>query len=262
MSGMRTRWRSTRTSPWVSSDPGLDRPASTPRGVAPLLDAAAAQATAHVPIAHPDDRVGELRDGLLGQRFDSVEDVVVLDDKRVVGLLPTERLLATSAHVRVADVMDQDPPMIAPSVDQGRAAHQMVRHHEASIPVADAEGRFLGLIPPHRMLSVLLAEHDRDLARLGGYLAGETLARGAAEESIRRRLWHRLPWLLLGVVGAMGSALLVGAFEEQLEADVLIAFFVPAIVYMAGAVGTQTEIVLVRAFGLGSRRDRSSPPSS
>ena len=42
-----------------------------------------------------------------------------------------------------------------------------------------------------------------------------------------------------------------GAFEETLESNVLIALFVPAIVYMAGAVGSQTQTVLIRAFAVG-----------
>ncbi|MCL4287930.1 MAG: magnesium transporter, partial [Thermoleophilia bacterium] len=98
---------------------------------------------------------------------------------------------------------------------------------------------------------VLLAEHDRDLARLGGSLPGPRQARGAAQERIVRRLWHRLPWLLLGLVGAMVSAVLMGAFDERLDANVLIALFVPAVVYMAAAVGTQTETLLIRALAVG-----------
>jgi hypothetical protein len=34
--------------------------------------------------------------------------------------------------------------------------------------VVDAAGRFVGLIPPHRLLAVLLSEHEEDLSRLGG----------------------------------------------------------------------------------------------
>lgn len=73
----------------------------------------------------------------------------------------------------------------------------------------------------------------------------------AAEEPIPRRLRHRLPWLLIGLVGAMATALLIGAFDSRLEENVIVAFFVPAVVYMADAVGTQTETVLIRALSAG-----------
>ncbi len=147
--------------------------------------------------------------------------------------------------------MDPDPPSVAPDTDQERAARGMVERHECSLAVVDADGRFLGLIPPHRMLRILLDEHDQDLARMGGYLAGTTRARSAAEEPVAQRLWHRLPWLLVGLLGAMGATAIVGGFEHQLEANVLLAFFIPAVVYMADAVGTQTETVMIRALAAG-----------
>jgi magnesium transporter len=101
------------------------------------------------------------------------------------------------------------------------------------------------------LLQILEHEHEEDLARLGGFLAGASAARAASEESVLRRLWHRLPWLALGLVGAMASALVVGAFEEEIQKQVLLAFFVPAVVYMADAVGTQTETVVIRGMALG-----------
>jgi magnesium transporter len=89
------------------------------------------------------------------------------------------------------------------------------------------------------------------MARIGGYMAGTSRARLAAQEPVGRRLWHRLPWLLLGLVGAMFSAVIVGAFERQLSEKVILAFFVPGVVYMADAVGTQTETVLIRGMSAG-----------
>ena len=82
-------------------------------------------------------------------------------------------------------------------------------------------------------------------------IASTRRARQAAEEAVRRRLLHRLPWLLVGLVGAMPPPLLVGAFEDELEKQVLLAFFVPAIVYMADAVGTQTEAIFIRGLAVG-----------
>lgn len=216
-----------------------------------LLRTAAGYATARVPRAAPHDRAGDLRAGLAGLVVDCADDIAVLDGSTLVGLLPVERLLAAPADARIDAIMDPDPPRVPPGAALERAAWEMVRRGEASLPVVGDDGEFVGLIPPHRMLAVLLAEHDEDLARIGGYLASTARARIAAEEPVGRRLWHRLPWLMIGLVGAMLSALIIGSFEEELAQKVLLAFFVPAVVYLADAVGTQTETVLIRGLSVG-----------
>jgi magnesium transporter len=167
-------------------------------------------------------------------------------------VVPIERLIAAAPETLMADLMDEDPPVVTPDADGERVAWEMVRRNESSVAVVDARGAFQGLVPPHRMLSVLLTEHDEDVARLGGYLASTRRARQAAEEAIGRRLWHRLPWLLVGLAGAVLSAALVGAFEEQLAEEVLLAFFLPGVVYMSAAIGTQTQTVLIRGFSVGA----------
>ncbi len=147
--------------------------------------------------------------------------------------------------------MDPDPPVVAPGTDEEVAAWTAVRLSEPGLAVVDEAGGFHGLVPPDRLMAVLLAEHDEDLARLGGFLGTASAARAASGERVRRRLWHRLPWLLVGLLGAMLSAGVVGAFEDVLRQQVLPAFFVPAVVYLADAVGTQTETLVVRGLSVG-----------
>lgn len=78
----------------------------------------------------------------------------------------------------------------------------------------------------------------------------------ASDESVLRRLRHRLPWLLIGLLGAILSADLVGMFEAQLQAQLILAFFVPGIVYLADAVGTQTETLAIRGLSVGISIER------
>jgi magnesium transporter len=195
--------------------------------------------------------VGDVRAGLEGRRFDHVDAVVVLEDERLAGVVPIEELLLAEGRRRIAEVMDGDPPVVSPDTDQEAAAWRMVHRHESSLGVVDEDGGFRGLIPADRLLAALLAEHDAEVARLGGSLPGVPLALRAAQERVGQRIWHRLPWLLVGLAGAMASALIVGAFEHEIDANVLLALFVPGVVYMADAVGTQTETVLIRALSVG-----------
>jgi magnesium transporter len=60
-----------------------------------------------------------------------------------------------------------------------------------------------------------------------------------------------MPWLVVGLVGAFLAAGIVGSFESQLRSQIMIAFFIPGIVYMADAVGTQTETLVVRGLSVG-----------
>ena len=214
---------------------------------------AAVLATPRVPVCASGETCGGVRARLAGRTFDCADDVVVLAGDRLDGFLPIERLLDAGEGTPVAAVMDNRPPRALPDADPERVARQLVQRGDASIPVACDDGTFVGVIPAERLLEVLLRAHDEDLARLGGYLARAQQARTAAQESLARRLAHRLPWLLVGLAGAMLSALLVGAFEDDLRRNVTLAVFVPAIVYIADAVGTQTEALLIR--GLAARVD-------
>jgi magnesium transporter len=151
----------------------------------------------------------------------------------------------------LSTLVEREPAVVTPDVDQEHAAAAAARRADGSLAVVDADGRFRGLVPPSRLLAVAVAEHEEDVARLGGFLASTDQARLAAEEPVERRLWHRMPWLLVGLAGAMASAAIVGSFEDELAANVLLAFFLPGVVYMADAVGTQTEAVVIRGIAVG-----------
>ena len=215
------------------------------------LDRASSHATTSVPIAGPHETVGAVRERLIGRTYDTVADIPVCVDRRLVGMVQIETLLCADPEIAVSTLMDPEPPCISPHADQEIAAWTMVSHGEVALAVVDDDGAFLGLIPPERMLRVLLQEHEEDIARFSGLLANSAIARIASEEQVGRRLVHRLPWLAIGLIGAMVSAWLVGSAEEQLARTVQLAFFLPAIVYMADAVGTQTETLAVRGLSVG-----------
>lgn len=215
------------------------------------IGTAAEHAVRNVPVATPDDRVGTLVARMQGNVFDSAAIVAVCTGGRLCGLVTIERLLAASEDTVVATIMDRDPPAVTPQTHQERAAWLATRRGESGLAVVDDHGQFQGLIPPHRLAAILLEEHDEDLARLGGFLASTARAREASQESVPRRLWHRMPWLAVGLVGAMASAGMLAGSEQQMAANLAVAYFIPGIVYLADAVGTQTETLAIRGLSVG-----------
>lgn len=220
------------------------------------FESALRHATASVPRGAPGQTVGEVRAVLSARPYECASLVAVCEAGRLRGVVRIEDLLASDPAARIADVMDRDPPLVGPGVDQELASWQAVRHEESALCVVDRSGAFLGVIPPHRLLAVLLAEHEEDLSRHGGFVGDTMAVRATSEEPVQRRFRHRLPWLFVGLVAALLSADLVGMFAEQLQRNVALAFFIPTVVYLADAIGTQTETIVVRGLSVGVRLRR------
>jgi magnesium transporter len=220
-----------------------------------LRGSVAAYLVTDVPRCGPELTVAALQTMLVGRAYQSTVDVAVCstDDgthHRLLGLIPLEQVLAAEPTRLAGDLMDTDPLIVLPELNQEEAAWKAAHHGRSSLAVVDADGWFRGLVPPARLLTVMLTEHDQDLARLGGFLTSEASAQHAMDEPVRARLWHRLPWLAIGLLGSAGAALLVRGFESDLMSDVRLAFFIPGIVYMADAVGTQTETLVIRGLSV------------
>lgn len=220
------------------------------------FETAAQHATRDIPVFTPEQRVDDVRAALMQQRYACASHIVICTGRRFLGLLRIEDLLGAPADLRLDALMDREAPRVAPGVDQEIAAWRAVCHQESALAVVDADDELIGVIPPHRLLAVLLSEHEEDLTRLGGFIKGTEAARASSEEPVIRRFRHRIPWLLVGLVGALLAADFVGRFEAQLQDKVMLAFFLPGIIYLADAVGTQTETVVVRGLsvGIGMRR--------
>src|SRR3989344_4994924 len=56
----------------------------------------------------------------------------------------------------------------------------------------------------------------------------------------------RLPPLIIGLFFGIGLSFVTSRFEEVLSEHIELAYFIPLIVYMADAIGTQTQSIYVR----------------
>jgi magnesium transporter len=79
-------------------------------------------------------------------------------------------------------------------------------------------------------MGVLREEHLEDLHHMAGIWHHTDEARRALEAPAFERARYRLPWLIVGLIGSLLATTLVAKFERILEAQIAVAFFMPAIV--------------------------------
>ncbi|HHT9145624.1 MAG TPA: magnesium transporter, partial [Candidatus Wunengus sp. YC61] len=237
---------------------GLPTPKSPPkRGLSnlmdttPLHDTAGSHLVKQVPRAYVTDTVSSALSVLPGRFYDSTDAIYIVDDSgRLQGLVRLSQVLAADAALKMNDLMVQNIPMVSPDDDQEQVALLAMKYDITSIPVVDVQKRLLGVVPPQALFEILRREHIEDLNRLVGIWKENNRALSAIEASPTQRVRDRLPWLLLGLMGSMVAGSVVARFEHTLETRISVAFFMPIIVYLADAIGTQTEAVAVRGLSL------------
>jgi magnesium transporter len=206
-----------------------------------------------VPTARPEDVARDILDDLRGRKFELAEAVYVLDAAgRLIGVAPMATLLGAEGGSPLG-AFAKPAGSVRHDADREMVAAIARRAGVSSVPVASTDGRFLGVVPATGIIEVLSREHEEDINRLAGILHSENDARSALEASWLSRACARLPWLLVGLAGSLLAAAVVSKFESAIREQVALAFFVPAIVYLADAIGTQTEAVAVRGLSLVHR---------
>ncbi|MCK9187163.1 MAG: magnesium transporter [Candidatus Colwellbacteria bacterium] len=72
--------------------------------------------------------------------------------------------------------------------------------------------------------------------------------------SVRVLLFMRIPPLVAGLLLGIGLSFLTSRFEEVIAVSPQVAFFIPFVVYMADAVGTQTQNIYIRGLRSGKAK--------
>jgi len=198
----------------------------------------------------PDWTVGQVASEIRANagQIEKLYAVNVVDaEQRPVGYLRLRDLLLSPQDTPVRDIMHTDFIAVGPEIDQEEAAKLADRYELSVVPVVDADGRLIGRITPKQLRRVLREEAEEDINLMSG-LPPVT----RPDESIRRIVRGRIPWLLIGLLGASLSAAVVGAFEDELAKAAILASFIPIVMSMAGNAGIQAATVAVQGLASGT----------
>lgn len=226
-------------------------PTISPSHLRPSNQTIGAYAVAAVPVAATTTTAGAARGAIAGVRFDFVELVFLLDDRqRLQGVVRMTDLLAAEPGEPLARLARGDWPAVAADSDREDAASLAIRADIPALAVIDRDGRFVGAVSGQRIMAILRDEHLEDLHHMAGIFGRSQEAKNALTAPPLRRAMFRLPWLMIGIIGSVVATALMASNAEGLAANIAVAFFVPAIVYLTDAIGTQSEAVAVRGISV------------
>lgn len=222
-------------------------------------DSAGHRMTSDVPVVPESALLGDVHTLLRehARSYDTINYVYVVDeDKKLVGVLSARDIFTHDPASHAGRVCRRDPLyFVHPDAHQERAANLALRHSIKAIPVVDRNRVFLGEIAAETILGILHKEMHEDSLKRAGIRHSAELHAGVLQMTLLTSLRHRIPWLLAGLAGGLVVAKIVTLFETTLAENIVLASFIPLIVYMSDAVRAQMEAYIIRDLAL----DRGLP---
>src|SRR5437879_2228380 len=174
------------------------------------------------------------------------------EEKRLVGVVPTRRLLTAPLETALREVMVRRVVAVPAKATVLDACEFFVLYKFLAFPVVDEQRRVVGIIDANLFAQEILeAGESEDQYRVPvGPEFFEAL--GFRLEQIRgvsawRAFRFRFPWLLVTVTGGTVSAILAGFFEATLAGSLIIAFFLTMVLGLTESVSMQTMSVTIHA---------------
>ncbi len=176
----------------------------------------------------------------------------VLDsEERLIGIVPTRRLLTSMPNVRISSLMSTNIISIPHTAKVMDVLELFVKHKLLAFPVLDDDGRIAGVIDAgiftQESISFAERSHFDDVFQIIGY--GISQIKGKSAFGIFQ---YRFPWLLATMLSGTICALLTGLYEATLAETIILAFFITLVLALGESVSIQSMTVTLQNLHMGT----------
>lgn len=193
-----------------------------------------------------EDAIQRIRQ--IGVDSETINICYVLDSKRtLVGTVALRYLLISPADAVIGDIMHENVIYLNTLMDQEEVARQFQKYDFTSMPVADNEGRLVGIITVDDVVDILQEEATEDIEKMAAIVPSD-------KPYMKTGVWEtwkkRIPWLLLLMISATFTGSIITSFEEALSVFPILTAFIPMLMDTGGNAGGQASVTIIRGLSL------------
>ena len=178
------------------------------------------------------------------EKVTRVHSIYVVDKEgRLKGRLSLKDLLTAPAKAYIKEVYIPKVDYVNVATDGEEVARIMQKYDLEAIPVVDHETVLMGRITIDDIVDFIKDEAEKDYQMAAGISQDVE-----ADDNIWELTQARLPWLILGLFGGLGSVFIMQGFEDVMTNPRIrdLFFYTPLIAAMAGNVGVQSSAIIVQ----------------
>jgi magnesium transporter len=185
---------------------------------------------------------------------------VVDQDRRLIGVLPTRKLLTAAPEKHLAEIMQPDPVSIPEGVTTLEACRFFLEHKYLAYPVVRPDRTLVGVVDVtlfnRELLDVAKRRQIDDLFETLGVRVSKL-----DQASPFAAFQYRFPWLVATITSGSLCGLISSFFGATLEKSIIVAFFLTLVLGLAESMSIQSMSVAIqnlhgaRPSWAGFRRD-------
>ena len=179
-----------------------------------------------------------------------IDYIYIIDNTGILkGVVSIRELLQSDADIQIDKMIKRKPITVNYFTDQERIIYLVLDHELKAIPVVNNENHLVGVVPYRAIINIFHNEFREDILKSGG-IHHHIKEIEDITTPAKRLIKARLPSLIIGLFGGLLAAYVVTGFEDILSSYLTLAAFIPVIVYLSDAVGTQSQTLIVRMIAL------------
>lgn len=188
--------------------------------------------------------LAQIRERGVGEKI--IYFYVVDADGRLVGVVPTRRLLTAPLDRPLTEVMISRVVTIPDSATVLEACEMFLMHKFLAFPVVDAGRRLVGVVNvslfADEVFDLSEKSHLNDVFQTIGLRVAEV-----QNATPLRAFRLRFPWLISTILGGICCALLTSFFEATLATSLVLAFFLTLVLGLGESVSAQSLSVALQS---------------
>ncbi len=190
------------------------------------------------------------------EEVDSVHAVYVVDDRSILkGVVSLKDIVLSKPHISVIEITNINFIAVNAYATGEEVARLMNKYDLITIPVVDSMTRLIGRITIDDVVDFIKEEADKDFQLQAGL--SENVE---SSDSVYILSRARLPWLMVGLLGGLGSSMIISNFEGDISHLPKMAFFMPVVAAMGGNAGVQSSAIIVQGLANNTLKSKNILP--
>ncbi len=200
------------------------------------------------PDLNMNEAIAALRN--LKDNHDTLYLIYIVDERHhLLGVISLRQIIQAHPDAIIQEVMTHDVVSAEVNDDQEIVARTLAHYDFIALPILDDAGRLLGIVTYDDAMDIAEAESTEDILRAGAIAPFEKQSIKTAP--ILSLYKNRVFWLVILVFGSLLSSFGIANYEDIIEQNIVLVFFLPLLVGSGGNAGSQSATLMVRALATG-----------